>query len=301
MNTQTRYIFRTLWQDLRKRKFGVFLTIVVIAMSLTIPTISYLLWKNTSQAASKFYPEPELTIYLHKNLAEQDIKTVVDQIRQYDSEKIENVNYISRQQSLEEFRAWSGFGHALDILDDNPLPAVVILKPKKAFIDVENMAQFRNDLQKIRGVQEVRIDNGFLEKLNALSQLIARVGATCAILMVLAVFLVIGNSVRSDVSNHRASINIMRLLGATDYFISRPFLYKGMFYGASGSLLAIILSSLVINYFTNVVRYVSDMFTVKFELHSFTLGEMIFLITLSIFLGWLSAKIATNHHIQKLN
>lgn len=301
LNTQTRYILRSLWQDVLKRKFSIFLTILVIAVSLTIPTVSYLLWKNVSQAAAKFYPEPELTLYLHKNLAEHDINVVVERIRQHEMDKIENLNYISRQQSLEEFRTWSGFDKALDILDDNPLPAVVILKPKKAFSSPENMLTLRDGLQKIKGVQEVRLDNGWMEKLTSLSQLIARVGVACTVLMLLAVFLVIGNSVRSDVSNNRASINIMKLLGATDYFVSRPFLYTGMLYGFFGSLLAILFSLLTISYFTGVVRYVSDMFTVKFELHGFALSEVVFIIVLSVFLGWLSAKIATNRHIQKIS
>ncbi|WP_373777950.1 permease-like cell division protein FtsX [Glaesserella sp.] len=299
-NTQTRYILRSLRQDLLKRKFGTLLTILVIAVSLTIPTVSYLLWKNTRQAASEFYPEPELTVYLHKNLAENDVQTVVERIRQFDADKIESLNYISRQQSLDEFRTWSGFGDALDILDDNPLPAVVMLKPKSDFTSPENMLALRDGLQKIKGVQEVRLDNGWLEKLTALTQLIARVAVTCTLLMFIAVFLVISNSVRSDVSNSRASIDVMQLLGATDHFISRPFLYTGMIYGLFGSLLALLFSWMTISYFTGVVRYVSDMFTVKFELHGFDSSEILLIIVSSVFLGWLSAKIATSRYIQKI-
>ena len=147
LNAQTRFILRSVWQDLLKRKFGTFLTVLVIAASLMIPTTSYLLWKNTSQAAAEFYPEPELTVYLHKNLAEHDVNAVVERIRQFDTDKIESLNYISRQQSLDEFRTWSGFGEALDILDDNPLPAVVVLKPKKEFTAPDSMLELRNGLQ----------------------------------------------------------------------------------------------------------------------------------------------------------
>ena len=299
-NSQTRYILRSVWLDLLKRKFSVLLTVLVIGVSLTIPTVSYLLWKNTSHAASEFYPEPELTVYLHKNLSEQDIEPVVQKIRQFETDKIENLHFISRQQSLEEFRTWSGFGEALDILEDNPLPAVVTLKPKQEFSSAEDMMAFRDGLQQIKGVEEVRLDNDWLAKLTALTQLIARVAITCTILMVFAVFLVIGNSVRSDVSNSRASINVMQLLGATDHFIARPFIYTGMVYGFLGSLIAILFSLLTISYFTGVVRYVADMFTVKFELNGFNTGEIIFIIVASIFLGWLSAQIATNRYIQKI-
>lgn len=301
LNTQTRYILRSVWQDLLKRKFGTFLTVLVIAVSLTIPTVSYLLWKNTSNAVTKFYPEPELTVYLHKNLSENDVNTVVENIRKFDSERMEEVNYISRQQSMEEFRSWSAtLGDALDILDDNPLPAVVVVKPKKAFRSPENMLSFRNGLQEIKGVQDVRLDNDWIAKLVALSELIARVAITCTLLMLVAVFLVISSSVRSDVSNSRASIDVMQLLGATDYFISRPFLYLAMIYGFLGSLLAILFSSLTISYFTGVVRYVADMFTVQFELNGFDLSEIVLIVVATVFLGWLSAKLATNRYIQKI-
>lgn len=300
LGAQTRYTLRSVWQDLKKRKLGTFLTVLVIAVSLTIPTVSYLLWKNTHQAATEFYPEPELTVYLHKNLAEHDVNSVVEKIRQQDADKIESLNYISRQQSLEEFRTWSGFGEALDIIDDNPLPAVVVLKPKKAFTGNDSMLELRNNLQNIKGVQEVRLDNGWLEKLTALTWLIGRVAVICTLLMLISVFLVIGNAVRTDVANSRASIEAQQLLGATDHFIARPFLYKGMIYGFFGSLLAVLFSAVVISYFTGIVKYVTDMFTVKFELYQLDFSEIFFLIVACVFVGWLSAKIATNRHIYRI-
>lgn len=300
IGAQTRYTLRSVWQDLFKNKFGSFLTILVIAASLTIPTVSYLLWKNTHHAATQFYPEPELTIYLHKNLSDHDVNSVVENIRRYAPERMEKLEYISRQQSLEEFRSWSGFGEALDILDDNPLPAVVLFKPKAAFSHNESMLDFRNGLQQIKGVQEVRLDSGWVEKLTALTWLIARIGVVCGVLMLTAVFLVISNSVRTDVSASRASIEAQQLLGATNHFVARPFLYKGMIYGFGGSLFAILFSAILVSYFTGVVKYVTDIFTVKFELYGITFGEGFFLMVFSLFIGWLSAKIATNRHIQKI-
>lgn len=266
LGAQTSYSLRAVWQDLMQRKLGTFLTILVIAVSLTIPTVSYLLWKNTHTAATQFYPEPQLTVYLHKNLAEHDVNTVVDRIRAYEEDKIDSFNYISRQQSLEEFRSWTGFGEALDILDENPLPAVVTLKPKENFNNADAMVELRNGLQQIKGVQEVRLDNGWLEKLTALTWLIARIAIVCTLLMLLAVFLVIGNSVRTDVANSKAAIEVQQILGATDHFIARPFLYTGMIYGFFGSLLAVLFSAVTISYFTGIVKYVTDMFTVQFEL-----------------------------------
>lgn len=299
-NIQTHYIFRSIWQDFTKRKFATVLTILVIAVSLTIPTVGYLLWKNTRLAVSQFYPDPELTLYLHKNLSEHDINGVVENLRRFEADKIERFHYISRQQSMDEFRSWSStLSNALDILDDNPLPAVVVLKPKKAFSSAEQMMAFRESLQQIKGVQDVRLDNDWIAKLSAINQLIAKIALTATFLMLFSVFLVIGNSVRSDVASHKATIEVMQLLGATDYFISRPFLYTAMLYGLFGGGLAILFSSLTVSYFTDIVRYITDMFTVQFELNGFDVSEITLIIVIAVFLGWLSALLATNRNIQK--
>lgn len=301
LRTQKRYILRMVWQSLLVRKFSTFLTVLVIAVSLTIPTVGYLLWKNTEQALAQFYPEPELTVYLRKNLAEHEIDVVVAQLKQFERDKIEQLHYISRQESMEEFRRWSvSLGNALDILDDNPLPAVVVMKPIKAFRTTEHIQALREGIMNIKGVQEVRLDNDWIVKLGAINGLVINIALTGTLLMLLLVFLVISNSVRSDVASQQGMIQVMQQLGATDYFISLPFLYMSMLYGLLGGLLALLFSSLTLGYFAGMVRYVSDMFTAKFELLHFHVSEMLFIVVLAVFLGGVSALFATHRYIQKI-
>ena len=296
---QTAYTLRAVWTDLWQRKFGTLLTILVIAVSLTIPTVSHLMWKNLHLATTQFYPESELTIYLHKNLSEEDANLVVEKIRQ--QEGVESLNYVSRQESLKEFKSWSGFGEELDVLDDNPLPAVVMVKPFKEFNASEKREELRAALNKIKGVQEVRLDNDWMEKLTALSWLVAHVAIFCTVLMAVAVFLVIGNSIRSDVYSSRAGIDVMKLLGATDQFILRPYLYTGMIYALLGGFVAAIFSSFIIGYFTSAVKYVTDIFAVQFDLNGLTVGELIFLLTSCLIMGYVGAWIAAKHHIALLD
>ncbi|OOF69872.1 permease-like cell division protein FtsX [Rodentibacter caecimuris] len=296
---QTLYTLRSVLADLAQKNVGTALTVLVIAVSLTIPTVSYLLWKNLHLATSQFYPESELTVYLHHNLSEEDANLVVEKIRQ--QEGVESLNYISRQESLNEFKSWSGFGEELEILDDNPLPAVVIIKPTKDFNESEKRAALRTNLDKIKGVQEVRLDNNWMEKLTALSWLVARIAIFCTLLMALSVFLVIGNSIRSDVYSSRASIDVMKLLGATDQFILRPFLYTGMIYALFGGFFATVLSSLLISYFTAAVKYVTDIFAVNFTLNGLSLGELLFLLSCCLIMGYIGAWIAAKRHIALLD
>ena len=296
---QSVYVLRAVLADLMKRKFATLLTVLVIAVSLTIPTVSYLLWKNIHHATTQFYPESELTVYLHKSLSEEDANLVVEKIRQ--QEGVESLNYISRQESLNEFRHWSGFSEELDVLDDNPLPAVVMIKPTKAFNESQKRNELRENLDKIKGVQEVRLDNDWLEKLTALTWLVAHVAIFCTVLMAIAVFLVIGNSIRADVYSNQANIEVMKLLGATDQFILRPFLYTGMIYAALGGFFACIFSSLTIGYFTGAVKYVTDIFAVNFNLNGLGLVEFLFLLVVCVIMGYIGAWLSATRYIRLLD
>ena len=296
---QSVYVLRAVLADLLKRKFATLLTVLVIAVSLTIPTVSYLLWKNIHHATTQFYPESELTVYLHKNLSEEDANLVVEKIRQ--QEGVESLNYIPRQESLNEFRHWSGFSEELDVLDDNPLPAVVMIKPSKAFNESQQRNELRENLDKIKGVQEVRLDNDWLEKLTALTWLVAHVAIFCTLLMAVAVFLVIGNSIRADVYSNQSNIEVMKLLGATDQFILRPFLYTGMIYAALGGFLACIFSSLTIGYFTGAVKYVTDIFAVNFNLNGLGLVEFLFLLVVCVIMGYIGAWLSATRYIRLLD
>ncbi|MFZ7173914.1 permease-like cell division protein FtsX [[Pasteurella] aerogenes] len=295
---QIHYVLKSVLEDLWSRKFATLITILVIAVSLTIPTVSYLLWKNVHTATTQFYPESELTVYLHKNLNEDDANLVVEKIRQ--QEGIESLNYISRQESLNEFRNWSGLSEGLDILDDNPLPAVVMITPTKEYNESQKREELRDNLTKITGVQEVRLDNDWMEKLTALSWLVAHVAIFCTLLMTLSVFLVIGNSIRSDVYSSQANIEVMKLLGATDQFILRPYLYTGIIYALVGGLLACILSSFLIGYFTSAVKYVTDIFAVTFELNGLSFAEFLFLLILCAIIGYVGAWLSATRYIRLL-
>lgn len=294
---QMQYTLGQVWSELVRKKYATLLTILVIAVSLTIPTVSFLLWKNVHSAATQFSPESGLTVYLHKNLNEDDSNLLVEQIRQQAG--VESLNYISRQESLNQFKSWSGFNEELDILDDNPLPAVVMINPSKAFQASEKRQSLYENLKKLKGVQEVRIDNDWLEKLTALTWLIAHIAIFCTVLMTLAVCLVIANSVRSDVYSSLSKIQVMKLLGATEQFILRPFLYTGIIYGILGALFAGIFSAFIIGYFTSAVQYVTDIFAVNFNLAGLGLGEMLFLLIICAVIGYISAWITSKKYIQQ--
>lgn len=187
-NEQVRYAFHGALQDLKSKPLATFLTVMVIAISLTLPSVCYMVYKNVNQAASQYYPSPQITVYLDKALDDNAAAQVVGQIQA--EQGVEKVNYLSREEALGEFRNWSGFGGALDMLEENPLPAVAVVIPKLDFQGTDSLNTLRDRIARINGIDEVRMDDSWFARLAALTGLVGRVSAMIGVLMVAAVFLV---------------------------------------------------------------------------------------------------------------
>jgi len=295
-NEQMRYAFSGALQDLKSKPLATFLTVMVIAISLTLPSVCYMVYKNVNQAATQYYPSPQITVYLDKALDDNAAQQVVGQLQS--EQGVEKVNYLSREDALGEFRNWSGFGGALDMLEENPLPAVAVVVPKLDFQSTESLNTLRDRITRINGIDEVRMDDSWFARLTALTGLVGRVSAMIGILMVAAVFLVIGNSVRLSIFSRRDTINVQKLIGATDGFILRPFLYGGALLGFSGALMSLILSEVLVMRLSAAVTDVAKVFGTQFNLDGLSFDECLLLLLVCSMIGWLAAWLATVQHLR---
>jgi cell division transport system permease protein len=160
-------------------------------------------------------------------------------VRQRDS--VDAVRLISAEQAMAEFRASSGFGGALDKLERNPLPPVLVVTPAANARAPQQAAALLAELEALPEVDLAQLDMEWLQRLQAIMN-IARRGVTAiAILLGLAVLLIVGNTIRLDIQNRREEIEVIKLVGATDGFVRRPFLYGGIWYGLLGGVLAWLL------------------------------------------------------------
>ncbi|ADU67584.1 permease-like cell division protein FtsX [Pantoea sp. At-9b] len=294
---QWRYALRGTLSDMWRQPLATLLTVMVIAISLTLPSVCYMVWKNVSQAATQWYPAPQLTVYLSKTLDDTAAENVTTQLKQLDG--VKNVDYLTREEALNEFRNWSGFGGAMDMLEQNPLPAVAIITPKLNFQSADTLASLRDRVSKVQGVDEVRMDDSWFARLAALSGLVGQIAEIIGLLMVVAVFLVIGNSVRLSIFARRDTINVQKLLGATDGFILRPFLYGGAMLGFSGAVLSLILSEVLVLRLQSVVAQVAQVFGTSFDLEGFSWDEALLLLLIAAIIGWIAAWLATVQHLRR--
>ncbi|OWO81330.1 cell division protein FtsX [Photorhabdus luminescens] len=293
---QWRYAWMNTLTDMSRQPLATLLTAMVIAISLTLPSVCYIVWKNVSQAAEKWYPTPQLTVYLDKSLDDSSVQKLISELKALDG--VDNVNYLSRQEAMTEFRAWSGFGSALDMLEENPLPAVAIITPKIDFQSSQTLTTLRDRVSQVKGIEDVRMDDSWFARLAALTGLVGQIATVIGILMIVALFLVIGNSVRLSIFSHRDTINVMKLIGATDGFILRPFLNGGALLGALGAILSLILSALLVWKLSDVVTQVASVFGTTFNLHGLSWDESLLLVLLSAMIGWVAAWLATTQHLR---
>ncbi|HBV38518.1 MAG TPA: cell division protein FtsX [Erwinia sp.] len=294
---QWRYALRGTLSDMWRQPLATLLTVMVIAISLTLPSVCFMVWKNVSSAAQQWYPAPQLTVYLSKTLDDDAAENVVAQLKKEDG--VEKVNYLSREEAMGEFRNWSGFGGAMDMLEQNPLPAVVIITPQINFQNSDTMNNLRDRVAKVQGVDEVKMDDSWFARLAALAGLVGQVATMIGILMIVAVFLVIGNSVRLSIFARRDTINVQKLIGATDGFILRPFLYGGALLGFFGALLSLALSEVLVFRLESVVTQVAAVFGTTFSLHGLAWDESLLLLLISAMIGWVAAWLATVQHLRR--
>ncbi|CUU22504.1 cell division protein FtsX [Duffyella gerundensis] len=294
---QWRYAWRGTLSDMWRQPLATLLTVMVIAISLTLPSVCYMVWKNVSQAAEQWYPAPQLTVYLSKTLDDDAAEKVVTQLKQ--EEGVDKVNYLTRDEAMGEFRNWSGFGGSLDMLEQNPLPAVAIITPKLNFQNDNTMQSLRERVEKVDGVDEVRMDDSWFARLAALTGLVGQVAAMIGVLMIVAVFLVIGNSVRLSIFSRRDTINVQKLIGATDGFILRPFLYGGALLGFAGALFSLLLSEILVFRLESVVLQVASVFGTSFVLKGLSWDECLLLLLIAAIIGWVAAWLATVQHLRR--
>ncbi|MEX0447737.1 permease-like cell division protein FtsX [Xenorhabdus sp. SGI246] len=294
---QSRYAWKSTLSDMLRQPLATLLTIMVIAISLTLPSVFYIVWKNVNQAVEQWYPVPQLTVYLDKSLNDVNSNQLIGELKAMDG--VKSVNYLSREEAVNEFRAWSGFAGALDMLEENPLPAVAIVSPKLDFQNSQALTTLRDRVAQLKGIEEVRMDDSWFDRLTALANLIGRIAAVIGILMVVALLLVIGNSVRLSIFSRRETINVMKLIGATDGFILRPFLNGGALLGILGAIFSLLLSYLLVWKLSSIVTEVASVFGTTFRLHGLSWDESLLLILISGMVGWIAAWFATIQHLRR--
>ncbi|MFS1436584.1 permease-like cell division protein FtsX [Shewanella sp. 10N.286.48.A6] len=274
------------------------MTMAVLGVSLSLPAALQVLVKNAENITQSWNNAAEISLFINEGRSEQSIQNLIRRINVY--AEVDAVDYINREQALEEFQRLSGFGEALSYLDSNPLPAVVVVTPLARHSSPEGARQLLVKLEREPEVSFGRLDIEWLERLQAMVKLIERTVLAIAALLVLAVVLVIGNTIRLAIMNRRTEIEVMKLVGATESFIQRPFLYTGIWYGVIGGVLAWVIINLLVWYLDSALAELLGLYGSQLQIQALSFSELIKLVLLASFLGWLGSYLSVRQHLRAI-
>jgi cell division transport system permease protein len=281
---------------LAAQPFASLMTILVIAVALALPAALRVAVNNAVAVSDSWQGAADFTLYLKLGVSEEAARRTARSIEERDD--VAEVTVIDRDSALEEFRARSGFGEALDALDANPLPHTLVVRPASGVTgDIEALT---SALAALPETDLVQVDTEWVSRLRAMLALAARLVDFATVLLALAVAIVVGNTIRLEIDNRSVEIEVTKLVGGTDGFIRRPFLYLGLAYGLAGAVVALLIVALGLLLLGPPVRSLAALYGSAFTLSGLSLRESGLLLGGGALLGWAGAGLAAARHLRAI-
>ncbi|MDV2857775.1 MULTISPECIES: permease-like cell division protein FtsX [Oceanimonas] len=274
------------------------MTIAVLGVSLALPASFYVLLKNAESVSSFWQSQAQISLYLKQNTDEVQIKEFKTRLE--GMSEIRQVTFISPEQGLADFSGAAGFAEALDLLEQNPLPAVLILNLSESGRQPDMAELLLADMNAEPLVDTARLDMAWLARLSGIVELLRQAVVGMAVLLLAGVLLVVSNTLRLNILSCRYEIEVMKLVGATDGFIHRPFLYVGLWYGIIGGLLAWWLTLVMVFWLSHKVSALASLYQSDFELLGLGLNESFWLVLTGTLLSLLASGFSVRRHIRAI-
>ncbi len=284
--------------QLTRTPVATFLTVAVIGITLALPAGLYVAIENVQRLASGWEDNGQISLFLKQDVPGAAIEKLADKIRRLPA--VSWVDYVSREAALTEFKRLSGFGEALNALERNPLPAVLVVHPAATHAHPDKLQALLKDLRRFNEVDIAQIDLDWVRRLHAMLELARQGVLILAAGLAIAVLLIIGNTIRLAVLNRRDEIEITKLIGGTNAFIRRPFLYTGTLQGLLGALLAWLLVGLGLLLLADPINDLAGLYGSRFEAENLGILATLALIGSGGLLGWLGSRLAVGRHLRAI-
>jgi cell division transport system permease protein len=273
------------------------ITLAAIAIALSLPTSLHLLLKNLQTLTADKREVPTISLFLKQNVAEQHAKDLAELVSGLP--EVENVNVVTKDEALAKFSKITGFAKTLETLTDNPLPNVLVITPRLNLLGDMNLDAegFSAKLKKYPEVDDVQIDVEWIQRLRAILSIAERIVVVVGVLLGLTVLLVVGNTIRLDIENRKDEIRVTRLIGATNSYIRRPFIYGGIWFGLFGGILSLVIVHLALLFLVKPVGELADLYGSTFTLSGVDVLMTLEILAASSLLGIIGAWLAVGRYL----
>ena len=281
--------------ELMRAPLASIMTIAVIGVAMALPAGFYLLLQNFQSISKSWQDSPSISLYLKKNITDKEAQQIINDLKNKPS--IKTVTYISAEQGLEEFKKATQLGDVISALNNNPLPPVLIVTPRIHGQSPNNTQQLLMDLKAMPMVDVAEFDMTWVKRLYYFIAIGKRIVDALALLFCISVILIVGNTIRLTTQNHRQEITILKLVGATNAFIRRPLLYRGLIYGLLGGGVAWLLVSTMLWWLSHPVALLAQTYGNDFRIHGLNPVTGMSILTITGILGFLGSWAAIRRHL----
>ena len=272
------------------------LNILVIGIALSLPAGMYLLLKSVQGLAAQEVGTQQISIFLSMDTSQDEVAHIGKQLKQHVG--INQVKFVPRDQALEQLKQTTGLTDVIGGIAQNPLPDAYIVYPKKS--DAHALETLRDELQKWPNFEHVQLDSAWAYKLEAMLKFGLLAALFLAVLLSFALVAVTFNTIRLHILTQREEIEVSKLIGATNAFIRRPFLYFGFLQGLLGGAAAWLIITTSLYLLNTSLSELTHLYASSFTLQFPSVGENTILLLLSAYLGWLGAWLSVAQHLWKI-
>ena len=274
------------------------MTIGVLGLSITLPSTLYIMVKNTEKISAGWEQASEISLFLKTETSAASAQQLLTRLSTWP--EIDNLTYMPADDALKEFQHLSGLGDAIAYLESNPLPDVILVAPTEKFAGPKAAESLLRKLKEQREVDIGKLDIEWLERLYAVLDIVRDLVTLIGGLLFIAVVLIIGNTIRLNILNKRDEIIIMKLVGATDAFIHRPFLYTGFWYGLLGGVIAWMAVILILWWMDSSIQAFAALYQKDFAITGLSGTALLVMLALSVGLGLAGSMISVQRHVKEI-
>ena len=302
MNLITRYFslhtqeFAGAFGRVLHQPFASLMTIAVIAIALALPSGLRVMVNNARALSGSWETAVDFTVYLEMSVDGESAHALARNIQARDD--VSQVTLINRTDALADFRAYSGFGEALNVLEENPLPHALVVRPDGGAQG--SVATLARELDAMDETALVQLDTEWVERLRSILELAHRLVDIATVLLSLAVVIVIGNTIRLEINNRRNEIEVIKLVGGSNGYVRRPFLYLGFCHGLAGGIVAAVTIGIGLSLISSPARSLAQLYDSGYRLVGLSVEQTALLLGSGAVLGWAGAAIATARHLHRI-
>jgi cell division transport system permease protein len=284
--------------ELVRAPFSNMMTIAVIGIALALPAGLHVLLQNVQQVTAQWDGAAQISLFLKQQTTDKQVEQLARLIQK--RQDVSTVTSIGRDAALEEFRQHSGFGEALDALEDNPFPPVIVVYPTGAADNIDSVQAMLKAFGERPEVEHAQLDMQWLKRLYTIMDIGRRGIWVLATLLSISVLLVVGNTIRLAIQSRREEIEIIKLIGGTNAFIRRPFLYTGFWYGLSGGIISWLLITISLWLLSGPINQLATLYDSSYALAGLDVISSLGLLGASILLGLGGSWLAVTRHLHAI-